>query len=659
MRRSSVFAYTAAAVGVALGVASTVLHLLPGGGGDPWSVTALAICLILGTVGLGLLILARRPGHPIGALLLANAVILAAAGTAEGYATYGLLERPGSLPGARWLAVYDQSTWPLLFAALTAIVFVFPDGRLPSPRWRPVAYGAVAVLATALLTAVDRPFQAPFAAIDNPVAPLPRVIDMLGLIALPGLLVSFIAAACAVRVRFRRATGIERLQLEWLAYSACAIPLALVLGVVTRNDDARTASIFLTEGALTASVGIAVLRYRLYEIDRLINRTLVYAVLTLLLGGSYAAITLALGVAVGGGSSPWATALATLAVAAAFLPLRTRVQRAVDRRFARARYDALRRVETFLTDLRGGRAVPEEVEIVLAQVLDDPELELRYWLTADEVYADARGRPAADDPGDERALTPVSRGGAPMGIVLHNARLDERPHLLRSVIEASGLAIEIARLRVELRRQLEEVEASRARIVAAGYEERRRIERDLHDGAQQRLVTIGLTLRHLQHELTPGTGDADGALDGAVQELGHAISDLRELARGVHPAQLDEGIAPALRELAERAPLPVEVRATSERFARGLEAAAYFIVSEGLTNAVKHAQASKVVVSAARANGALVLSIADDGCGGAAPTNGSGLAGLADRVAAQGGTLRLHSPQAQGTTLTVELPCAS
>ncbi|HTN24420.1 MAG TPA: histidine kinase [Solirubrobacteraceae bacterium] len=658
MRRSLALPWALAIVAAALVVLGGVLEFLPGASGDPWWVYGLWICLVLATVAVGLLVAVRRPGHPIGLLLLANALIIAAAGAAESYARYGLLDHPGSLPGARWAALYDQSAWPLLFAAVTAIALVFPDGRLPSPRWRRVAAGATASFALVIVSSMTRPFEGPFAGVRNPLPELPAALGMLGGVALLGVLFSLLAAVTAVRVRFRRASGIERLQLQWLMFSAASIPLALLLGLATGDDAARTASIFVMSGALSAGVAVAILRYRLYEIDRLINRSLVYGLLTLLLAGAYAAITLALGVAASR-SSPWETAVATLAVAAAFLPLRTRVQRGVDKRFARARYDALRRIEAFLADLRGGRTAPEEIESVLAQTLGDPRLELHYWLAADERYSDARGNPVGVAPDDGRVRTPVSRGGAPMGVVVHDPALDERPHLLASVIEAAGLAIEIARLRVELRRQLEEVEASRARIVAAGYEERRRIERDLHDGAQQRLVSIGLALRHLQHELPTGSGAADEALDGAVAEITHAIGDLRELARGVRPSLLDEGIGPALRELAQRSSVPVEVRATPERFAGSLEAAAYFIVCEGLTNAVKHAHASRIVVSAGRANGSLVVSVADDGVGGAAAAEGSGLMGLADRVAAQGGTLRLRSAPSAGTTLTVELPCAS
>jgi signal transduction histidine kinase len=245
-------------------------------------------------------------------------------------------------------------------------------------------------------------------------------------------------------------------------------------------------------------------------------------------------------------------------------------------------------------------------------------------------------------------------------MVVHGVADEEQLALLRRVVEASGLAIEIARLRVELRRQLAAVDASRRRIAVAAYEERRRIERDLHDGAQQRLVSIGLALRHAEHELDSSTtAEARQSLDAAVSEIALAIGELRSLAQGLPPSQLDAGLAPAFEELARRSPIAVEVRATSERFSRDLEAAAYFIGAEAITNAVKHASASRITVCADRQNDRLVLSIGDDGLGGADPVQGSGLTGLADRIHAAGGTLRIDSERGIGTTLTAELPCAS
>jgi len=342
----------------------------------------------------------------------------------------------------------------------------------------------------------------------------------------------------------------------------------------------------------------------------------------------------------------------------AFRPLRARVQDAVDCRFNSARYHALHRVASFLDDVRSGRAAPEDVQRVLREVLGDAGLELRFVLPEGGRHVDVRGAPAVDAEGDARERTPIERAGVPLGVVLHAPAAPDRPGLLRRVVEAAGLAIEIVRLRVELRHQLDEVAASRARIVATGDAERRRIERDLHDGAQQRLVSIGLALRHAQHELGPDPGPRE-TLDGALAEITIAIRELRELARGLRPAQLDAGLGPALQELAGRVALPVEVNATAERFPEVVETAAYFIACEGLTNATKHAHASTVTLSAQRRNGSLVVCVADDGVGGAAPAEGSGLSGLMDRVGAHGGTLRIESERGSGTRLIAELPCGS
>ncbi|CAN5464193.1 hypothetical protein BH20ACT18_BH20ACT18_05690 [soil metagenome] len=345
--------------------------------------------------------------------------------------------------------------------------------------------------------------------------------------------------------------------------------------------------------------------------------------------------------------------------ATAFRPLRSLVQGLVDRRFDRRRYDALHRVEAFLGELRQERVPPEGGRDVLAESLGDAGLEVAFWLPESGVHADAAGRTVAPRAGPGRVVTPITRGGAPLAVVVHDEALAERPTLLEPVLQAAGLAIEIARLRVELRRQLAEVEASRERIVTAGYEERRRIERDLHDGAQQRLVAVGLALRHLQHELPPSANGVGAGIDEAVGQVGQAVIDLRELARGVRPTRLDEGLASPLRELAQRSPVPVEIEVTAARFAAEIEAAAYFVASEALTNAAKHAGASHVALHAGEQDGRLVVRVSDDGCGGATTQVGSVLAELEDCVAAHGGRLRVTSPLGRGTPIAAELPCAS
>jgi signal transduction histidine kinase len=620
---------------------------------------------VLMSSGVGVVLATRRAANPIGWLLLVNGLFLALSGIPENYAAYAVLEHPGTSGGAL-AAVVNDAIWPLLFAPLAAIAFVFPDGRLPSPRWRPVAIGSVACLVVMLACTHfgPREIPAPYDAVDNPLPQIPDPVYLpLFLVASIGMVAALVACAIAVRTRLRRATGLERQQLKLLAYASALIPLAVAVGwteslIVGHSGAAATTSFAVALIAIPLAIGVAVMRYRLYEVDRLVNRTLVYLTLTALLAATYGAVSLALGVALGSGST-LATAAATLTVAVVFGRLRGRVQRIVDRRFNRARYEGLRRVECHLADLRAGRALPEQTEGALADALGDPALKLVFSVPDEEGYVDAGGRPAEAAPDAERDVTLVRRGELALGAVVHDRALNEHPDVLESVVNAAGLAIEIARLGTEVRRRLAEVEQSRERIVTAGYEERRRLERDLHDGAQQRLVSIGLSIRHIQGRIGDGADELAAQLDETVAEVTRAIEELRELARGVRPACLDDGLGPALRELAARVPLRTEVAATTERFAEPIEAAAYFVASEALTNSVKHARASLATVSAQRDNGSLVLRITDDGIGGATASDRSGLAGMTDRVAALGGSVSVSSPRGEGTAVVAELPCAS
>jgi signal transduction histidine kinase len=262
-------------------------------------------------------------------------------------------------------------------------------------------------------------------------------------------------------------------------------------------------------------------------------------------------------------------------------------------------------------------------------------------------------------PTDDRAQTEISRDGVRLAVLLHDPALLDSRDLLNGVLAAATLSIEMACLRVELRLQLAEVEASRTRIVEAGYEERRRLERDLHDGAQQRLVSLGVQVRRLQRTLPAGASILSPALDQVVNEISAAIADLRQIAAGVRPARLDDGLSAALLELAGSAPLPVDGDVPAERVAASVEAAAYFVACEALTNAVKYASASRIAMRAVRQNGSLLVTITDDGVGGAVLRRGSGLAGLQDRVAAHGGWLEIVSPKDQGTRIEVSIPCES
>jgi signal transduction histidine kinase len=663
---SRVPALIVAAVSLALIVGATVLDQFGAHAGVSSSSPLLypLLCSAVAAPALvGLLLEFRLPRHPIAWILLLGGLSVAIVLFAAAYAKAAVLADLG-LPAAGWAGIVSDASWPVFFGWPLALAFVFPNGRLLSPKWRPFPIAALVsgLLLIAMIALTETHLEAPLETVENPLPTPLAGHEALRLPVVLALFVTLLASLASVRERRRRSFGIERLQLRWLLWSVLLIPFGFAFcflwGVaVGPAEDGVLAVLLLAETAAAVAVGIAVTRYRLYAVDRLINRTLVYGVLSFVLGAGYVGMALGLGVAAGRGSV-WPTAIATLTVAVAFRPLRARVQRAVDWRFDRARFEGLRRIRAFEADVRSGGAAPEQVGEVLAQAVRDPSATLLFWLPASAIYADATGTPAVV-PEDGRARTEARRNDAQLGILLHNATLLERRDLLDGVLAAAGLAIEIARLRVEVKLQLAEVEASRARIVEAGYEERRRLERDLHDGSQQRLVSLGIHLRRMQRSLPREARVLRPALDQAVDEIGRAIVDLRHIAAGVHPARLDEGLAAALRDLARSAPVTVHVDATSERLPPSVEIAAYFVACEAVTNAVKHASASCITISALTVEGdRLVLSIEDDGIGGAKPRRGSGLAGLSDRVDAHGGRLNIASAAGKGTRVEAELPCA-
>ena len=301
------------------------------------------------------------------------------------------------------------------------------------------------------------------------------------------------------------------------------------------------------------------------------------------------------------------------------------------------------------------QVAPGEVRDALARALHDDTLQVAYWLPMRRTYVDEAGR-QVELPRDGRSVTKLDDIAA----IVHDPELD--PRLVEAAGAAARLALHNARLQADVSAQLAKVEESRRRIVTAGDEERRKIERNLHDGAQQRLVALALELRIAQRQLGAGNPELEAVLAGAVSELQVAVEELRELARGLHPAVLtEEGLGGALESLAARTRLPVRIEsAPAERLPDEIEAAAYFVACEAIANAVKHADATQIRVSAQRHNGRLVIEVEDDGIGGAHENSGgSGLRGLLDRVEAHGGTLRIESEFGEGTRVIGELPCAS
>jgi signal transduction histidine kinase len=302
---------------------------------------------------------------------------------------------------------------------------------------------------------------------------------------------------------------------------------------------------------------------------------------------------------------------------------------------------------------------PDELPGLFARALRDPSLELAYWLPEFGAWADLDGRPIElPAEGSGRATTLIERDGTRLAALVHHGSLTDERELLDAVSAAAGIALENGRLHAELRARLIELRGSRQRVLEAGQEERKRLERNLHDGAQQRLVALSLNLRMLEKRLGDDP-EARELVDMARQEIALSLDELRDIAHGLHPAVVaDHGLEPALESLAAGAPVPVRLTVdVGGRVEEPVEVAAYYVVSESLANIGKHARASRATVVVERRDGELVVEIVDDGVGGADTESGSGLRGLADRVEALDGRLRVWTPHGGGTRVRAELPC--
>jgi signal transduction histidine kinase len=310
----------------------------------------------------------------------------------------------------------------------------------------------------------------------------------------------------------------------------------------------------------------------------------------------------------------------------------------------------------------GQMRAPGKLREALARALHDPGLALAYWLPEQRRYVDLEGRRVQlTENGGSRVATIVEREGRRVAALVHDVSLRDDPELVEAVCAAAGLALENERLQAELRAHLDKLRASRVRIVEAADAERRRLERDLHDGTQQRLVSVSMALGLAQSKLGSDPEAAGRILEETRGTLGAALQELRELSQGIHPGVLTErGLGPALQELAYVAPVSVEFAvALKERLPEAVEAAGYYVVAEALANVAKYASATAVSVRVGRLNGRLRVEVTDDGVGGADPARGSGLRGLADRVEALGGAFAFESQPGEGTRLQAEIPCGS
>ena len=520
-----------------------------------------------------------------------------------------------------------QGAWMLLFLPFALLLLVYPDGSFVSRRWRAVAAALVAVVvAFCLLGAVSPAVSANQSNDDDPMPFVAVVLLALFL----GLLI-----ACAVGpvMRYRSSTGQVRLQLRWLALGGAGLPLTLLLGWVSGLlfgvTDAFDLVLLVIYVAIPAAVAIAILRHDLYDVDRAIVATGTYAVLV----GAILVIVAATSAIVGlvaGRASTVITVAVTAATALALGPSRNAAQRWVRRVLFPARDRALRSIGDLLALVQAGRARPERVEAVLSSAVDDPGLRVGYRVPDGDEFCSRSGEPVIP----ARNATDVWLSDRRIGVLIPGD--PTAPALSKDIASAAALLIEMVRLRIDLTAALAEVAASRERLLGASYSERRRLEQDLHDGAQQRLVSLGMALRLTQRHLDDGSVDVDEVLDEAVSELGTAVAELRQIAHGLRPSSLDDGLAAALTNLSRRSSIPVELSVDVGTLPDLISTTAYFVANEAVANAVKHSAAHSVRVTVSSTEGSITLTVTDDGQGGAEVRSTSGLAGLFDRVSARG-----------------------
>lgn len=621
-----------------------------------------AVSLAVSSCGLvlGWLVLRHAPGNAVGAVLCLMGMTPAVMAFADLYPAV-LLRRPGSLPVSDAMVTFSAGTWMWLYVAPCLLLLLFPTGRLPSPRWRPVLVAILAVpVAFMVLTAEDpTPFAPPFEASRHVLGTASgRLADVLGLVAvllLAGLLGLLIASSAAAIGRYRRAhDDRERRQLSWLALASLCLPATLLLCwtsyLLLGSADLVVVGLAVTWLAMPVATWVAITRHDLFDVDRLTSAAVAYALIATVVLLAYTGASIVAGVVVGG-SNPVVAAGVAAAVAVGLMTVRPRILTVVDRLAYPARARVASAVHALIAAVHAGEARPEDVQQTLRAALGEPDLIVEHLLVDTETAAGPTARASAVRDG------PIDVPTGPGAI----ARIVGTRHTSRGLLDQVGSLsaplLVLARLRLDLTASIRETEAARGRLKSAADGERRRLERDLHDGAQQRLVSLGMALRLAQRHLDQDA-DVDGLLDETVAELATAVGELRELAHGVRPTGLDEGLAAALSTHVAGSTIPVSVRVRTGEVRDEVLTAAYFIVTEAVANAMKHSGGSTIGVDVSRVGDELHIAVRDDGRGGADPA-GSGLAGLADRVSVLGGRLSLMSRPSRGTVLEAVLPCDS
>lgn len=615
---------------------------------------------------IGALVLRRRPGHRAGVLLLAASAAFAGLLLAESWAQRALLGRAVPAPGGVAAAWVARWLWVAVFALVAAPLLVLPDGRLPGPRWR-VAAGVLAVGATATALA--------FALEPGPLDPLyPTVVNPVGVAVPPAfgrvggvlLLLGMVLCAASLVARHRSGDAVLRQQVTWVALGGAAAVVALGVHATVGQSPALNPWTLLAVDAgllaLFAAMGIAVLRHRLFDVDVVISAALVYGGLAVAVTAVYVAVVVGGGRLLGGASLVPSLA-ATVLVALGFAPARERARRLADRWVYGARGSPYELLAAFGRRVAGAVSTDELLPGVAHAAADgvgaaaaQVRLALRDGTTRSTAW------PGLPLPPGEPYRVPVRARGEELGDIAVVPRpgfalTRTQRRLIDDLARQAAPAMANARLTGELAAQADALRASRRRLVAAQDDERRRLERDLHDGAQQELVAVTLALRAVAARAPAALVPS---LEQVREQVAGTLGTLRTLARGVFPPLLAEaGLGAAVSAHLARVRLPVRfVDATDgARADAGTEAALYFCCLEALQNATKHAGAAATVTVTLSADERwLRVTVEDDGVGFAAAAAGTGLVHLADRMAAVGGELEVRSVPGAGTAVRARAP---
>jgi signal transduction histidine kinase len=627
-------------------------------GGEPTGWMSVTMGLTL--PGLAAAILTLRPRDRVGWVLGALGMLRALSVLALACSYHGLVAEPGSLPGAGPLSILGgMALVATPIVLLPLLVAWLPDGQAaPSFRWIPKAVALMAPLVL-VVGVLAWPFQGPEVLTGNgPEAAGASRVDAVLSVAMVGAYSLSALGLVGLLEKWRFSAGVLRQQLKWVLFGVVvAVTTNIVAAVVLDLWPLRIGGFVV----MLVSLGVAVFRYRLFEIDRLIKGTILYGSLTAALlavvGGTAALVGSAY--RLGTGTSVIATAFATAVALVVLKPVHIWAQDRLDRVFDRGGWEATRRIRAFTAKSGTGPPKPGALQGLLSEVLDDPQLTVSFRF-ADGAHLDPWGRAIAVSPdGLESEVVSLGSGEA---VVSHRQTSAGDGNMFRRVLQESLVAFEHGRMQADLERQLNALRDSRARLVAAGDDERRRIERDIHDGAQNQLVALGLALRAGQRRAEPELGQqADAIIDQAVAGIQEAIAELRRFAQGVmSPLLVSDGIGAAVAELAARLPVPVALDIDiPARPSEGIESVLWYVTCEATTNALKHAPGVAIAISIQARADDFRAQVTDGGPGGATSDTGSGLRGLIDRVEAVSGRLEVISPLGAGTTIRAVIPCGS